>query len=94
MTTLDLSRERRVDWPRVIANLQRTGMSPSTIADWVGVGRKTITDYARDDLPAEPAHWVGHCLIVLWCERCGTTLADLPTRLVQPSVSQVLREHA
>lgn len=78
----------------MIANLQKTGMSPSAIADWVGVGRKTITDYARDDLPAEPAYWIGHCLIVLWCERCNTTPSDLPLKRVQLSVSQVLKEHA
>lgn len=89
---MQLTRERRIDWTRLIANLQRAGMSPQQIADWVGVGRKTITDYAREDIPAEPAYWVGHCLVVLWCERCGTHLEDVPIRTIAPSVAQVLKE--
>lgn len=89
-----LSRDRRIDWPRIIANLQKTGMSLQQIADAVEVGKRTIMDYAREDLPAEPAHWTGHCLVILWCDQCGTSMQDVPTRAVPPTVSQMLKDMA
>lgn len=38
----ELSRERRVDWPRVIANLQKSGMSLRQIAAALDIGAETV----------------------------------------------------
>lgn len=91
LTDLTLSRERRVDWARMVANLQKVGMSLQYIADHLGVGKRTVGGYIAEDLPSEPAHWTGHCLTVLWCERLGLQLKDVPTRVVPLTVSQMLK---
>lgn len=89
--TLELSRERRVDWPRVIANLQKSGMSLRQIAAALDIGAETVRGYLNEHAPSEPAYWIGHCLVLLWCDRCGTQLEDLPVRRVQLTVSAMLR---
>jgi hypothetical protein len=89
-----LSRQRRIDWPRIVSNLQSVGLSLQQIADELGVGKRTVGGYSSEDLPAEPAYWTGHCLLALWCSRCGTQLADVPIKVVQTSVSEMLRDMA
>jgi hypothetical protein len=86
-----LSRERRIDWARILSNLQTAGMSLQEVADWLEVGKSTLRGYTDPDIPSEPAYWVGHCLVLLWCKRCGCRLDDLPQRRVPPSVSRMLR---
>lgn len=87
----NLSRERRIDWARILTNLRTAGMSLQQIADQVDCGRQTLDGYANEDCPSEPAYWVGHSLLALWCQRCGTALADVPLRTVSPSVSAMLK---
>lgn len=94
MSIPDLSRERRIDWARMVANLQKVGLSFQDIADELDIGKRTVMDYAKEDIPAEPAYWTGHCLIALWCNRCELQLKDVPIRMVQPSVSQMLKAMA
>lgn len=89
-----LSRERRIDWARIIENLNRAGMSLQDIAEWLEVGKSTLRGYTDPDIPSEPAYWVGHCLLLLWCERCGCRLEDVPTKRVQLSVSAMLKTMA
>ena len=43
-----VTRTRRVDWARVIANLRSLGMSWADIASGVGVSRSVLQDYADD----------------------------------------------
>jgi transposase-like protein len=88
---LILSRTRRIDWPRLVDNLLRLGMSMQQIADALGVSRRSLDNWARQDSDGEPAFWTGSSLIVLWCERTGLKWTDTPTRQVTLSVSQVLR---
>lgn len=88
-----LTRERRIDWPRIIDNLRRMGMSHADIAASVDVGTTTVGAYA-DDRCIEPAFWTGSALLVLWSERTGLSYTDAPTRVVTPSVSRVLKDTA
>ena len=89
-----LSRTRRIDWARVVLNLQSQGMSLQQIADSIDAGKATVRGWTDEDLGAEPAFWVGSALILLWCEKTGLKWPDLPVRVVTPSVSQVLRANA
>lgn len=88
---LILSRTRRIDWPRLVENLLRIGMSMQQIADSLDVNRRSLDNWARIDSDGEPAFWTGSALIVLWCDRTGLRWTDVPVRTVTPSVSQVLR---
>lgn len=88
-----LSRTRRIDWGRVVLNLQSRGMSLQQVADGVGVSKATVGGWTSD-LASEPAFWTGAVLIELWCKQTGLRWPDLPVRIVTPSVSQVLRESA
>lgn len=86
-----VNRARRIDWARILANLQAAGMSLQQIADQVQVSKSTLYGYLNPDAPSEPAYWVGHSLLALWCSKCGAKLADAPMTRVQPSVSQMMR---
>lgn len=88
---MDLNRQRRIDWARIIANLQKIGMSAQEIADAVEVSKATVFSYIREDCPAEPAYYIGHSLVALWCVRTGCALADVPIREVPLSVSAMLK---
>lgn len=86
-----LSRERRVDWARLLADLRGTGMSLPEVAGWLGVGKSTLQGYMNEDLASEPAYWTGHCLVLLWRARCGGQLDGVPLRDAPLSVSRMLR---
>jgi hypothetical protein len=88
---LTVSRTRRVDWPRLVENLMRLGMTTQQIADSIDVARRSLDNWARQDSEGEPAFWTGSALIVLWCQRTGLQWTDVPVRKVTPSVSEVLR---
>jgi hypothetical protein len=89
-----LTRTRRIDWPRVVNNLQRAGMSLQQIADEIEVSKSLVAGWVDEDSTGEPAFWTGAVLIEVWCKRTGLKWPDLPTRHVAPSVSQVLRATA
>lgn len=90
--TQQLNRQRRIDWPRIIANLRTAGMSLQEIADVIDVDESTIRrGYLNEDAPSEPAYYVGHSLVALWCMRCGCKLADVPIKTVPLSVAAALR---
>jgi hypothetical protein len=88
---LKLERKRRVDWPRVLANLQACGMTMEQIAGEVDVGKATLYGYASHDAPSEPAFWVGIRICDLWGRKTGYTMGALPVRKVDPTVSEMLR---
>lgn len=89
-----VTRSCRIDWPRIVANLQRCGMSLQGIAEAVEVSKSQVSAYAEAEGTTEPAFWVGAALLVLWSERTGLKWTDAPVRVVAPSVSQVLRDTA
>lgn len=88
-----LTRERRIDWPRIIDNLRKLDMSLQEIADELDVSRGSVQSWC-DDRCIDPTFWVGSSLLVLWSERTGLPYTDAPTRRVQASVSQVLKTSA
>lgn len=89
-----LSRDIRIDWARIVANLRTRGMTVQQIADALRVGYSTVYGYTSEDLPSEPPFWVGSALLVLWAAKCDCSYTDAPTKRVQPSVSAVLRDTA
>lgn len=88
---LALRKERRIDWPRMIREIQRQGMSLQEIADAIQMSRSALYGYLSEDCPSEPAYYVGHCLVGLWCTKCGRTLSDVPVREVPLSISAMLK---
>ena len=89
-----ITRHIRIDWPRIVANLQTKGMSLQQIADEIEVSKSLVAGWVDAEATGEPAFWTGAVLIELWCARTGLTWPDLPTRKVLPSVSAVLRATA
>lgn len=88
---LTLTRTRRIDWSRILENLETAGLSMQQIADQVDAGKSTLVGYKNPDCPSEPAYWVGHSLVALWATRCGCQLADVPIRTVQLSVAAMMK---
>lgn len=89
-----VTRSRRIDWPRIVANLQRCGMSLQTIADALDVSKAQVVNYAEAEGTMEPAFWVGAAMLVLWADKTGLKWTDAPVRVVPESVSRVLRATA
>jgi hypothetical protein len=69
-----------VDWVRVIANLQATGLS-----------RAGIAERCSEDMRQRPEHSTGERLIALWCETLGYERDALPMHRRGISVSEMLR---
>lgn len=88
---LTINRVRRIDWARIIANLQTAGMSLREVADAIDASKSSLFQYTNEDCPSEPAYYVGHSLVALWCTRCGTRLEDVPIKHVPESVSRMMR---
>jgi hypothetical protein len=65
----------RVDWFRLITDLNRAGHSTRRFADNLGIPRTTIEGWKAG---AEPKHADGERLIALWCERMGKGREHLP----------------
>lgn len=84
----------RMDWARIIENLQRCGLSLQEIADWVGIGKSTLAAYIPDDCRSEPQHWSGERIITLWVHCTGLTREDAPRWRRPLSVSEILKAHA
>jgi hypothetical protein len=87
-----VSRSRRIDWPRLVVNLQSTGMSHRDIARAVDVSKGHVAAWADPAGVVEPAFWSGAQLLQLWAQKTGLRWTDAPVRVVMPSVSAVLRD--
>lgn len=80
-----------VDWVRVIANLQASGLSRAAVAERVFVAKGSIDAYGSEDMRQRPEHSTGERLIALWCEVLGYERAALPMYRRGVSVSEMLR---
>ena len=56
----------RVDWFRVIVDLESKDHKMNRIAALIGWPRRTILDWRNHD--TEPSHAGGEALIALWCQ--------------------------
>ncbi|WP_347467539.1 hypothetical protein [Burkholderia stagnalis] len=65
----------RVDWFRVLDDLNRGGFSISRLAEITSIPRTSLNDYRYG---AEPAHAVGMCILRHWSIQTGRDVADAP----------------
>lgn len=66
---------QRVDWFRVLADLDQNGVNNAAAARELGVLRTTLWNWKNG---AEPKHYDGCRLIDLWAERTGRDQAAAP----------------
>ncbi len=60
---------KRVDWFRIIADLNGRGLSTHDISSRIGVAQSTLIGWKNDG--AEPRYSDGNKLIILWQEICA-----------------------
>lgn len=80
-----------VDWVRVIANLQATGLSLQGIADAALVSKSQVIAYGSEEMRQRPEHSTGERLIALWCQRLSYDRGALPMYRRGMSVSEILK---
>lgn len=65
----------RVDWFRVLADLQYLGLSNSDVGQRLNIPKRTVGGWKEG---AEPRHCDGEALIGLWCHMTAKTRDALP----------------
>lgn len=71
------ARPARVDWFRVLVNLDREGYSERDIAALVGMSKGWV-EHLKKSPGAEPRLDDGMALLDLWCEAMDKALEDVP----------------
>lgn len=61
---------RRVDWFRVIVDIERSGLRTRQLAPEVGCSRRQLRAY-KEIPETEPRFHVGMMLVAIWSERVG-----------------------
>lgn len=69
----------RVDWFRVLIDLEQRGFHPQVVSDAINVARSTILGWRNSH--AEPGHTDGERIIDLWCRVTGRARINLPLNL-------------
>lgn len=80
-----------VDWVRVIANLQASGLSLQGIADAASASKSQVIAYGSDEMRQQPSHSTGERLIEVWCQTLGYKRDALPMYRRGMSVSEILK---
>lgn len=65
----------RLDWFRLIVDLERLGYTPQALANHVGVARSTLLGWKQG---AEPRYTEGEALVAFWCSATGRARSELP----------------
>lgn len=65
----------RVDWFRVLVELQCRGLSNHDVSRCIGVAARTVGGWK---MGAEPSHRDGDALVQLWCSVCEKGREELP----------------
>lgn len=65
----------RTDWFRVLADLQRAGISQSDVSRMLGVWQSTVARWAEGN---EPRHCHGEFVLELWCAKLGKARSEVP----------------
>lgn len=71
------ARPSRIDWFRVITNLERCGFTVRDIAFQVNMSRGWV-EHLKNSPGAEPRFDDGNVLLDLWCDAMDKPLADVP----------------
>lgn len=77
MSTKPRTRPARVDWFRVIVNLERNGYPQREIAFLLGMSKSWVM-HLKDSPGAEPRFDDGNALLDLWCDAMDKPLGDAP----------------
>lgn len=70
---------QRVDWFRVLADLQHLGLTDFEISERLSIPRRTVGGWKVEN--AEPRHSDGEALLSLWREMTGKTRDGYPLQL-------------
>lgn len=57
--------DEKIDWFRIVIDLERSGYSHSSVASWVGVTKRAVGGWKQG---ATPRYEDGERLIALWCQ--------------------------
>lgn len=68
---------RRVDWFRILVQLQRAGHPLILVATSTGITEGALRGYLAG---MEPAHWRGEALLLYWSEVTGKTKDSAPLK--------------
>ena len=71
-------RPARIDWFRVIVNLEREGYAIRDLAAQLEKSKGWV-EHLKNSPGAEPRFDDGNALLALWCEAMDKSLADVPT---------------
>ncbi|MCW5141072.1 hypothetical protein [Burkholderia cenocepacia] len=77
----------RIDWFRVLDDLNRGGFSVARLSRITSIPRTSLNNYRYG---AEPAHAVGMCILRHWSIQTGRDIADAP--LVRRFTLQAVRK--
>lgn len=70
-------RPARVDWFRVIVNLERCGYTIRDVAEQVGMSKGWV-EHLKNSPGAEPRYDDGNILLDLWCDAMDKPLCEAP----------------
>jgi hypothetical protein len=71
-----MNKRVRVDWFRVLAELQGKGYSMAAVAMAIDAPKSTVMGWRN--LDSEPRHMDGERLVKLWCQVMGSPRDALP----------------
>lgn len=77
MSAKPRTRPHRVDWFRVIVNLERNGYPQREIAASIGMSKSWVM-HIKDSPGAEPRFDDGHALLDLWADAMDLPLSEVP----------------
>lgn len=72
-----MTKARPIDWFRIVADLKRKQLTLRDIVGRTGVPKSTILGWTGD-MQAEPRHYAGEALILLWAQVMERDRADVP----------------
>lgn len=81
-----LSLIQRIDWFRVLCDLQREGMTNRDVSQAIEVPRTTLIAWKNG---AEPNHHDGEKLLVLWTSATSTARDAAPRTSIPPWLMRV-----
>lgn len=79
----------KIDWFRILCDLNRNGLSLQVIAEELDVVPSTLIGWKKG---SEPRHHTGEALIELWCRETGRSRQEVPkVKLLQKFIFKTKR---